>query len=94
MAGDGMILELNQQTVDYIEELMSDLKKVSEDLEADNQALKSSFNSHGEYLGVHSDEFEEWVDNAISSVKDNGENTLDSVNTSLRTLQGRISDYL
>ncbi|MBQ8830215.1 MAG: hypothetical protein IJ017_01295 [Oscillospiraceae bacterium] len=89
-----MKLELNQETIDYIEDLKNDLRKLSQDLDEDKKALKASFDSHSEGLGVHTEIFEEWVNSTMSSVKDNGENVIDDVIGSLNKLQAKISDYI
>jgi len=89
-----MKLELNQETLDLIEDLKKDLKKLSEDLDADKKELKASLESHSEGLGVHTEDFEDWVESTMSSVKDNGENVLDDVMASLTNLHKRISEYI
>ena len=86
-----MKLELNQDTLDYIEDLKKDLKKLAEDLDADKKEIKASFDSHSEGLGIHTDIFEEWVESTMSSVKDNGENVLDDVIDCLTNLHKKIS---
>ena len=90
----GMLLELNQETLEYIENLKSDLKKLSEDMAADKKEIQASFNNHSEGLGVHTEDFEDWVNGAVSSVKDNGENVLDDVISSLTALHTKISEYI
>ena len=89
-----MKLELNQETLDLIEDLKKDLKKLSDDLDEDKKELKTSFEKHSEGLGVHTEDFEDWVESAMSSVKDNGENVLDDVMASLTNLHKRISEYI
>ena len=89
-----MKLELNQDTLDYIEDLKKDLKKLADDLDADKKEIKASFDSHSEGLGIHTDIFEEWVESTMSSVKDNGENVLDDVIDCLTNLHKRISEYI
>ena len=37
-----MKLELNQDTLDYIEDLKKDLKKLADDLDADKKEIKES----------------------------------------------------
>ena len=89
-----MKLELNQDTLDYIEDLKKDLKKLADDLDADKKEIKASFDSHSEGLGIHTDIFEEWVESTMSSVKDNGENVLDDVIDCLTNLHNKISEYI
>lgn len=89
-----MKLELNQDTLDYIEDLKKDLKKLADDLDADKKEIKASFDSHSEGLGIHTDIFEEWVESTMSSVKDNGENVLDDVIDCLTNLHKKISEYI
>lgn len=89
-----MKLELNQDTLDYIEDLKKDLKKLADDLDADKKEIKASFDSRSEGLGIHTDIFEEWVESTMSSVKDNGENVLDDVIDCLTNLHKKISEYI
>ncbi|MBQ8830213.1 MAG: HNH endonuclease [Oscillospiraceae bacterium] len=87
-------LELTPETIEYCLELERELKNLQNDLDDAAAALKDSFDRHSQHLGVHTDDFEEWVNSAKLSMEKNAMGSVEDVRRNLLNIAKRIADYV